>query len=617
MEDFWKAPYPFNDFAAVTFKIRPSELTIQRILSESGRVGIDNITRHSAGKYKTLLFSALAPKKTRVNTTILSGVAQLNGRLIYGQNHITDDFARNPGESIGIFTCISIGRKEIVVSQDYTGSGVLYYCDTQDFFVVSNRYHLLLLFLKSLGYKGELDYSKVISSFYSKTTFLDQNISSKMDISGTYQLPLHKEIRINRRGVHIIDKRSVLHAFIGTSSIEKKELMELGAKEIVDNVRSVIESGIFTKKVIDLSGGLDSRAVLAALLNIDGGINEVEIFTKNVPQSDDLKIATGLKNLYGGRFYKEEGRPQYPLTLNESEKIWRSYFMGTYYTMGLGAWSPRGENFKQIRLSGGCGEIYRGFWYSIYRKGISEPKNVYDLAEQLVNMFQRISTENDDEKEILKHLIADELSSIPGRTPIEKLENHYIFFRNRYHFGMRAFEYYNDCSMWFPLLSKSAFKAALASTIEERQSKRLMIELTSILHPLLVWIEYDGFSLKDIPELHDIHNLDVRLKGINLKLDYSHEDWMELEDQNRKELLKHRPRMDTSFYEEWRNSKEIITQKALAYFEELRAYYPNIFNDRLYENIRSYANNNNTRALHGMYARLCSIKDQIDIFESQ
>ena len=182
---------------------------------------------------------------------------------------------------------------------------------------------------------------------------------------------------------------------------------------------------------------------------------------------------------------------------------------------------------------------------------------------------------------------------------------------------MRAFEYYNDCSMWFPLLSKSAFKAALASTIEERQSKRLMIELTSILHPLLVWIEYDGFSLKDIPELHDIHNLDVRLKGINLKLDYSHEDWMELEDQNRKELLKHRPRMDTSFYEEWRNSKEIITQKALAYFEELRAYYPNIFNDRLYENIRSYANNNNTRALHGMYARLCSIKDQIDIFESQ
>lgn len=614
---FWKTPYPFNDFAAVTFKVQTSEWMLQKITGESSRIGIGYANQYAVGRYNTLILSTLEPKNTGKKTSILSGVAHSNGQLIYGQNYITDDFVHNPGDNVGIFTSVSIGRKEIVVTQDYTGLGTLYYAETQSFFVVSNRYHLLLLLLKWLGFKGELEYSKVIASFYSKTTFLDQNISSKMDIKGTYQLPFHKEIVINRRGVQIVDKKSVLQAYNETSFVEKRELIQIGAKEIIDSIRSVIESDIFDKKIIDLTGGQDSRAVLAALLNVSDGMNKVEVRTKNAPHSSDLKIAAGLKNLFGGRFYKEEGRPQYPLTLDESEKIWRSYFMGTYYTMGLGAWSPRGENFKQIRLSGGCGENYRGFWYSIYRKGISEPKNVYDLAEQLVNMFQRISTENDDDKEILKRLVSDELSSIPGRTPIEKLENHYIYFRNRYHFGMRAFEYYHDCSMWFPLLSKSAFKAAMSSSIEERQSKRFIIELSSALHPLLVWIEYDKFSLKDMPELHDIHNLDTRFKELNINLDYSHDDWLKLEKENEGELLKYRPRMDTSFYEEWRNSKEIITQKALAYFEELRACYPNIFNDSLYENIRSYANNNNTRALHGMYARLCSIKDQIDIFESQ
>jgi hypothetical protein len=616
MLKFWNAPYPFNDFVVISYKkdsLSPEIIDkVQRLLKDNGIQSVNNI---SLGRNQVMISSSLLWSRIKDGFLVFSGVARHQGKFVYGQNSISsEDLVRDLNNSVGIFTAATITKKGVLLTQDFTGCGTLFYSNMNGAFVVSNRYHLLLLVLAWMGYKGKMLYSKVIASLYSYTTFLAQNVSSKMDIEGAYQLPFDKEIIIDKQGARILSKSEVSSAYNSKlTPWDKRELLLQGKQEIIENIASVIESNIFQKVVLDLSGGQDSRAVFAALLNVDNAINMVEILTKNVPGSRDLEIAAGLKNLFGGKFYREEGRPQYPISLSESLNIWRSYFMGTYYTMGLTSWSPKGENQKQIRLSGGCGEIYRGFWAPIYQKSIAGSKNLKEMATQLVDGFPILITPSMEKKQVLKELLLEEFMQLPGDTPIAKFDNHYNYFRNRYHFGMRAFEYYHDCPMWFPLISKSLFRLAMSSAINEMEKKHLMLELTEQLHPLLIWIDYDKVATKDNPAINLLPLSDKRFKGINITLDTSSDDWNELEKKNKEALVRNRPKMEREFYEEWSSYMEKLRSDFNITISDLMPIFSDIINDQFTNNINSISQSN-ARFFNAMYAKLLSIKDQIEIF---
>jgi len=614
MLKFWNTSYPFNDFVVISFK-KDSVLPIEKVKHLLKDNGIKHQNETSIGCQQIILASAFPGVCVEGVYLVFSGVAQCDGRFIFGQKEITETEISNLRNSVGLFTFAMIKKGELLLTQDFVGMGTLFYSDMGGAFIVSNRYHLLLLVLACMGYKGKLLQSKVISTIYSYTTFLAQNVSSKMDIEGTYQLPFHQEIIINKRGAEIIDKTEVLNAFKGRMTVgERHELFLQGKREIIDNIESVMVSKFFKKVVLDLSGGQDSRAVLSALLNIENGINMVELFTKNNPGSKDLEIASGLKNLLGGRYYREDGRPQYPVTLKESLNIWRSYYMGTYfYSLGLGAWSPRGENQKQIRLSGGCGEIYKGNWYPIYRNAIENIDDASALVNQLVNSFPSVFNNNLEYRQILKDLLIEEINNIPGKNALDKLENQYIYFLNRYHFGMKAFEYYHDCPIWFPLMSKSMFTLAMSIPVDERLNQNLLLELIEQLHPLLVWIDFEKLGRIYKPNLDRSMLSDIRFKGLNIKLDTSTDEWYKIQEINNNILLKNRPQMNQEFYQDWRLSKEKIYEDLLNAFNELNSYYPQIFGDQLLNYIK-INHQSNVRFLYQMYAKLYSLKDQVDIF---
>lgn len=80
--------------------------------------------------------------------------------------------------------------------------------------------------------------------------------------------------------------------------------------------------------------------------------------------------------------------------------------------------------------TGGAGEIYRALWSKNYQKSVGNPKNVFELSERLVNSLPLVA--GGEYQASLKKLISDELELLPGNSPLEKLENYYVYFRNRY-----------------------------------------------------------------------------------------------------------------------------------------------------------------------------------------
>jgi len=613
MLEFWKTPYPFNDFL-VFIAERKKKKHIKTAMKMLEGIGLNYYFQKKYEKYTIFCASSLQLFKTTdfQQTTVFSGVGNYKGDFIFGQHdlNVFNDY-QDIGESIGIFTSICCDNEQMVITQDFFGCGILYYAKLDNSLLVSNRYHLLLLYLSWIGFKGEINFKKVIANMYSNTTFLAQNISSEMDICGTYQLPFDKEIIVNKYGWKIVDKECVKQSLKGCSASERIDLIECAKNEIIENVQVILQSNRFYKYVTDLSGGIDSRVVFASLLNIPGAKHIFEIFAKDVPGSNDLAIATGIKNYFDFNYYNEEGRSQHPLSLRENLDIWRSYFMGTYYRMGISAWSPRGDNIKQIRFSGGCGELYRTFWYKIYGEKINNTKSIDELAENLINTFSRLISPNQNYKKKLIEIISTELHKIQGQTLISKLDNHYLYFRNRYHFGMRAFEYYHDCPIWFPLMSKSLFKVAQSMSAEEKRDDALMLFLTKRLNESLVRIDYASMPLEKNEYLHSL--------GITpdkkIPLNTFKEDWEALQIKNRDKLLANRINMDKCFYDEWKNSDKIIVHELLNIFytlKDINADFNSLFDHVLLDSIIKNINNSGFR--NSIYAKLASIKDQIEIF---
>lgn len=617
--DFWNTPQPYNDFLVFSFeKGRIKDSLKSTLKSKLKDIGISNFVNKHYGKFESISAISYIEKdlmSSDGDIPILSGIAQHNGTLYFGQDSIKgkSDFLDN---SVGIFTLLNINVRGIKITQDFMGSGTLFYVEFDDIFISSNRYHLLLLFLSWIGFKGELNYAKVIANLYSSTTFLKTNISEQMDIEGVFQLPFNSEIIINNDGWFITEKLEVVEVLKGCRPDERKELMKKAKEEILENIAAVLNQERFSKVIVDISGGYDSRAVFAGVLNFENAMNFIEIYARDVPGQNDLEIAAGLKSLFNGKFYEETGRKQYPMTTDESLNVFRSSYMGTFYNLAYGAWSPKGENNEEIRLSGGYGEIFRLFWYKVYKNIMSDNLSTNELASKLVDSFPPITKSMLKYKDTLIELIKNEFDKIncSCSDSIEKFEKHYQFFRNRYHIGMKAFQFYNDCPIWYPLMSKSLLRVANSLNYKDKLNEELILEVIENLHPLLPWIDFGEVPSQQNEGLQKIEISDVRFKNCKVEINKNLDNWKLTERKNQETLLKERPKMEESFYLNWRDNKSHLNEELFLLVDYLREYN-SLFKELLDNEMVEYLKNiKNNRLINEMYSKLCSLYDQIEIF---
>lgn len=614
---FWNTEYPFKDFLLISSKREISEDIINRLSINLQEI---NLNIFKLNKYEKVSNYIISNNNDVNNNMVFSGMGIYKNKFYFGQNDLDDNIDEDFINSTGMFTAIRINNEEMLIGQDFFGCGSLFYAQYNDAIYISNRYHLLLLVLAWSGFKGELDKAKILYSTYFYYSYIfNTNGHSNMDIKNVYTLPINKYILINKNGWEFKVKEETNNAFKGITNKSYEEVFELGVNELFENVETILKCDDFNKKVVDISGGFDSRLTLGLVDKLNNNKTNIQANTQNSVVQKDLEIGDALRKLLNIPLYKEEVNDIYPITLDESTTIWRSYFMGTYYRTGLGSWSNRNQNNKCIRLTGALGEYYRAKYLATSYGKLLEGNNnlpIYTFSKNLVNHDNRFLL-NPKDLSLVYNLFENTMKyDIVGDSTESKLENYYEFFFGRYHFGMNAYSTYHDMPSYNVLMSKNLLTSSRMIDSKERINEKFMLSLTERVNPVLAWMPYANKNIDTRGMLNSMKLYHNDFKNYDVKLDYDIKEWelQKLEnDDYRRTLQKNKSYdLDKIFYEQWRDINSYIKSETIKNYKKLCEYI-DIYNEEFMNYILNIEETDSRFKV--IYGKITSILDQISIFK--
>lgn len=431
--EFQPARKPFCDIVIISEKSSVSSRELEDFV-------LPKAAQFAVGDWKSSIYSqAEALICENGDHAIFSGRIVRNHKLCIGQDDLG---AVENGEALlnhtGHYTCVTWNSWRIVLGADYFGFQRWFYYREENRTFAANNYHLLLSALQAKGVHLKLDIEKACVTLSSaKLQLLAQNTSGEMDMNGVFQVTLDKRLELTENGWETAESElgGLLKERIPYHEEEYRRQLIEAKEEIRQNVRGILEDDRFEKVVVDLSGGLDSRLIYEAVLPVAKAREKVKINSKDVPGCRDLEIALKINGQYQLPYNDfSEVAEQYPLTLADAQC--RSFFLGSYY--GRGLLSEVYHEPRKANLNGACGEILARPYVS--RKYLRKPEEKIQGAKDFVNhlcseySLYFVLGKNELENVFCERMGSD-LESMPGDTPLEKMERQYLMFRHVYHFG--------------------------------------------------------------------------------------------------------------------------------------------------------------------------------------
>lgn len=521
-----------------------------------------------------------------------SGMFVRNGELIFGRGDAKRVF-KEIDEEVGTYALASLGDAGAKIEVDYFSVNKIYFYQGEHF-VAANSYHLLLVMLAALGENLSLDKRRVRASLsYVNMQFFHQSFTRLAEVKGIEMLPFDKSIAINEDGVKFVDKSILENYSKGTklSSAQYENLMRLAAQEITENVEAALKHPRFSNVILDLSGGMDSRAVFCAATRIGGFKDKVKINSHYVPSEPlDLEVALSLASMYECEF---DNLPSERKALPGST-LWDyswSYNLGSYYS-----YVPLSSSAKMdsaIRLVGFYGEICARPYYS--RPYLSSDLDVLDSDEfvtKYLDKFAHMPLVAEDTGCVadLASLFAEELRCLPGESALEKLESHYLAFRNGLHCS-GTFRNDTSCPEWGPLMSKSLFKAKLA-TFNEFKSIKVQLDLISTLNPVVASHVYqsekDNLSKTQILKRQGLLNMSDFMEGLTIDAKSDKGRWESASKQKKAAVINRLSDADAIRYRNADSDRDSLFINALIYIHHGSVIDSNTASDiyMFFENFR-------------------------------
>jgi hypothetical protein len=427
------------------------------------------------------------------------GNAYLFGRARIGENFVLGPQAipAAPVDITGL--CAVVERKKgllsesVVVRSDFMGFMPLYCFNERGLCLVSNRLHLMASILAKRGML-QFDEAALAMNMLSDSVFWGQAVSDNMLVKGVRMLRPYERVEIKRDGTASIVGGEPESMRGSLSSQEYWRLIRAGADDVIANIRAIMSSSEYGRIVLPLSGGRDSRAVLAGVLAA-GAKDKVHLYTTPLP--GDTEVATGLAQHFGMLYDQEQAEKVTLYTPESALRQRSSYLFGVYHD-----WNTLFVGFPEyrdraVRLMGGAGETYRSYFYGFNPGTMVEPYDYKALKRTLLNNGFRNKATIAKHKGYINPIIETEalerfhlmFKGLSGRSVGEKINRHYFIFRNRLHFGAEDMMQASD--VWHPLISPSLLRAALNAPEEVVSSGRIMFDLTSTLHEEAAHLPYD------------------------------------------------------------------------------------------------------------------------------
>ncbi|MCY1290416.1 hypothetical protein D9M70_395600 [compost metagenome] len=416
-------------------------------------------------------------------------------------------------------------------------------------------------------------------------------------------MPVDKTVRLSEGVLSFEEKVAYKDA---SCALEDKYdlLIERGVEKLIENSSAAISGSEFETVVVDLTAGKDSRIVFGAVINNKEWGDRVRINTIDTP-GDDLSVSCGISNLFGAKFYEGDETPQAPMTLEEGLNFWRSYYFGQYHRFACGAWSNRGLNRSELAVGGANGEIYRSFWCDVVSRHLNMHDTVADFSQSLVNSSAIPSFYDKERLQSVTSIVAEELDSLQGRTISEKIEEHYLFHRNRAHCGLRGFTFYHDRLTWYPLQAADLLSASRAISFSDRAKNRVIFDVLERLHPVLPELRFGGGNpFNDLPRVQN------RLIGtLPLTMNESRDRWIAATAVAKEKIIKRRqgrnPTMKWSDLPSFMSDKFIDAATAL-----MNSKYSHLVPNTLIDEFERLMKNN-TRSAYQFASRVFYVHDAL------
>ena len=424
---------------------------------------------------------------------LFNGVTKWNDKLIYGSNDVEsyDIPIIELKEGIGEFDLLTFDGEIVECSTDYFGiCKWYYYKDDDGVFVAATSYHLLLLTLKSLSLSLRLNIKKTSAAMGFFSAIAETNFTKEMDVDNCYELPPTFKLRLSADKEAMILKNN-LHDAIEDPPIFKEETYKsllLSVKEdLISNMQALLEHPRFERVVIELSGGLDSRIILAATMNLSEDLRRKIRIASYSNEVSDYRIANGIVNAYGlswdDSMLTKKVAESYSKNVLSQSPI--SHNLGNYWIRGVRS-DPYLAKYESthatIYTTGSMGEV-------LYR-----PAYAWHNYEQDINRFVEslvcpvdIGRETKARKYFTK-FVKETLLSFGLEGLNEKMQTHYLFYRNRHHCSKK----YSSMPYWIPLQSKVAFDCRTMRYRTGLFDRKFAFDLLALLSPDLVKFPYES-----------------------------------------------------------------------------------------------------------------------------
>ncbi len=494
-------------------------------------------------KYVCYALATNPPLKKEKQSLFFSGKTKTKDRLIIGQDDIkeTDDIISLLDE-IGYWSAIYKDNGQIKIENDYFGMYSLYVFNENNLKIVSNSFHMLVLILKELDKKLELDIETIIPYFsMGQRMLFAQLASEKTFIKGIKKLSIDKGIRVidgkleefNKPIFEVLNSREV-YSLSGYQTLKKK-----AEEEIIDNIEIVLKDKRFEKVICDVTGGKDSRTVLAALMNCNQNLaSKILINSKGTQETSDYSVFIPLNHLHS---YPYNNMPEKlkKISLIEKDLRNRSITMGVSFSRPL-PWNYEYEDFpkNRVRLIGAGGEALMRPAYSMFYPYADYSSRGALIKDVLLGCNNGILNFNEEIiNKSMRKVIDLGLLEVQGTSFYEILNNYYLYFRNAYHFGLQNMIDSMDGAeeSWSPLFSKSAMKA-WHMVCSKFRGIQFQIELINDMKQELLTVPFE--SVQDNKEVKKIIEKGI-IKSISdrdVNLDYDNREWEEA----RKTIIKNR-----------------------------------------------------------------------------
>jgi hypothetical protein len=379
-----------------------------------------------------------------------------------------------PGQD-GAYVIVRSSGNETVVGTDFSGYFKLFLYEHPNGWALSNSLIDLARFAAGKGLPVTIDEAH-LASFFIRDSFGQQLTSLHTSVKDIRLVPSMMEVVITRSisgaGISLRPTAMISRmASQGDYATVFSDFMRLWVGRMATILRSDL------RVQCDLSGGRDSRAVLALIIaaskRFGGDLQKIGI-QSNPRAVADRAAADRLMEEYGLSFTGRGSsrRPEPSFSAARAYEKWKSLCLGVYAPIYFPQWN---RSSTSVNFSGGGGESHRRF----YEK--ASPERLLDGHRRSI-----------PSRALFEQLRADILNDLAflSRGPeghLKPLIVHYRHFRDRCHGGCLA-QYRNRLS---PLASGLLRQASTLCSPEQFDRSQVLADIMMNADEKLAFMPYD------------------------------------------------------------------------------------------------------------------------------